>query len=728
MRLPKMPTRQAQSLCVPDLAGGLNLRDGMSEILDNQLTDARNMWFKDGVLKTRPALFHTKTVTGLNNSKDTVLNYTEGFKKHNITRTIGSEPYVLCSSMVIDNKKTDDGEEYTQTTISFWWINGTDGKYASRLIISGETQGYFVIQKDTTLYLFTTERKIYQNVDNGIWQEVPAESYYAPVVVSYCQAYGGLGAPGEDKILSGGVMVDGYNMLSEYYKMEYNSFNPEIAEELLIDGETKEVHFMSYPLLKDIRYKKYIGKTVTLEYTTTSGKVATHSITITEAALKNRVYESEANEVDGLKMALFGRVCWLCKDKTPAYISESGGENDIVITAPYIPKGFENAKDNIFKMRECCWFGGAVAGLAGGNRLFLCGNTTKGKKSLVCWSGLNDPLYFSENAYFYVGDDSSAVTGFGKQSDKLIIFKENETWYTQYYQNTDISAEDLINQSVVDLSASSVYFPLVQINPNIGCPYPDTIQLCRNRLIWLGESGKVYTLVSESQYNERSIYVVSEMVQSRLADVLRDVTAKGICAVDWNGYYCLCYNKQMFLMDYNNYGYTHIASHSKTEDANIRIPWYCWELESHGRKRSFAVTGDELAVIDFTFGLGVADEVEVHIFKEGAQGEVNSSITTKLFSFSAPHYRKNIDRIDLQLGNNGGEPIIVELITDCGNEEHILYMQSPQTDKRQAGYVRNLAVFPKMRQITQLAVRLSCKDRLIIDSMYFKFRITGGVR
>ena len=49
------------------------------------------------------------------------------------------------------------------------------------------------------------------------------------------------------------------------------------------------------------------------------------------------------------------------------------------------------------------------------------GNSLNKEKALVVWSGLNDPLYFSENAYFYVGDTTSKVTGFGKQSNMLVI-------------------------------------------------------------------------------------------------------------------------------------------------------------------------------------------------------------------------------------------------------------------------------------------------------------------
>ena len=56
MKLPKLQPTAAKTITINDFSGGLNLRDGMSEILDNQLTESKNMWWSDGVLKTRPGI------------------------------------------------------------------------------------------------------------------------------------------------------------------------------------------------------------------------------------------------------------------------------------------------------------------------------------------------------------------------------------------------------------------------------------------------------------------------------------------------------------------------------------------------------------------------------------------------------------------------------------------------------------------------------------------------
>ncbi|MBQ8740801.1 MAG: hypothetical protein IJY79_04550, partial [Clostridia bacterium] len=56
----KQPRREVN---IPQLSGGLNLRDSLTAVRDNQMTDCINMWYKDGMLRTRPA-FESNTDMG----------------------------------------------------------------------------------------------------------------------------------------------------------------------------------------------------------------------------------------------------------------------------------------------------------------------------------------------------------------------------------------------------------------------------------------------------------------------------------------------------------------------------------------------------------------------------------------------------------------------------------------------------------------------------------------
>lgn len=705
MRLPIMRKQEAHILSLPDLSGGLNMRDGISEVLDNQLTDCKNMWWKDGLLRTRAAMIQ-------NDSKINLGDAAEGsapkIRQHNCYNTVSGIKGQLCS-VVYDNK------------INFFW---NYGKSISEVASITETpSSYFVCQYADTLYCFTNKRMIYKTeIESAGWTKVEEKDYYTPLIATSCKKIAKTNASTQEA-LANGVMIEGFNILSDYYKMSFNSYNPEIVT------EENQSHDMRYHIAESIAKSKYKDKTVTAVYTK-EGVDYTHTV-----VLSGKSNASEEGNIgkDGLKMKVWrNSVSFWDKDDNVAKISE-GGENDLIITAPYITSTAE--KDKIFGMKRCEWFGGGTAGLSGGTRLFLCGNTKKGNSDLVVWSGLNNPLYFPENSCFNVGNETGAVTGFGKQSDKLVIFKENETWFTQYAQNNNITAQDLINQRVIDYASSSVYFPLTQINSNIGCPCPDTIQLCRNRLVWLGNNNSVYTLVSDSQYNERSIFSVSEMVNRKIEEIGVDSKA---CACDWNGYYCLLLGNNILLMDYNCYGYTHVASYSKQDDANIHIPWYSWEITNvqklavignHLSSVNITDIGGKLYAISYYFNAkGTADKL---LDKESGKyitSAISSSFTTKIFDFGLPHRRKNIEQINLQIGNNGGVPINLFFVTENGTEQSEIITTGNDLTNYTAGYIDSRAVFPCIKQILRFGIKVECKGKLAVDSVILKYRTTGGAR
>ena len=62
MKYPKINRLSSREVNVPSLAGGLNLRDSLTGIRDNQMTECVNMWFKDGKLRTRPSFDTAKSM------------------------------------------------------------------------------------------------------------------------------------------------------------------------------------------------------------------------------------------------------------------------------------------------------------------------------------------------------------------------------------------------------------------------------------------------------------------------------------------------------------------------------------------------------------------------------------------------------------------------------------------------------------------------------------------
>ena len=398
----------------------------------------------------------------------------------------------------------------------------------------------------------------------------------------------------------------------------------------------------------------------------------------------------------------------------------------MVITAPC-----SNTKENlkkVFAMTRQMWFGGDAAGISGGSRVFLGANTDEKEKSLVIWSGLNNPLYFPENCYAYVGNNSQSVTAFGRQSDMLVIFKERETYLTQYVRNSSITASDLINQKVVDYTASSVYFPIILLHSGIGCDCPDSIELCRNRLVWACTDGNVYTLCNENQYSERTIFKVSDMISRRL----KNESLHRAMSADIDGRYFLFTDKHVYVMEYESYGYTYVASYSKAEDAQLRIPWWYWELP----ETAVCVLSDgtELIMLTAKSNEYYTKDYPIYRFEDGRAADgggnaIETFLQTKIFDFGAPAYTKNVPLVNIAFGNNGGEPVTVSFVSEsgsCGDEE--VTLSESAEDEYSPEFVHNRQLRPVAHTVTRFGVRLECSGIMSVDAISLNYRLLGGAR
>lgn len=762
MYYPKIGKQPRRTVRIPDLSGGLNLRDGLSLINDNQMTDCKNMWYKDGVLKTRPEVQTGDTVTSrIVDDKMQYLDFVlSRFDKDN-TFTFGTETYVLRINIYV-LKRIDLNT--SDSFIHLEYINENDvndiidvGEFTYPAYFNVETDSLLVIKHNKNLLCFynfggdmfgihkfknVTGTKVFEG------RELAEEDMHVPLIAINCQS------ATLSPFAPGGTMINGYNLLGNYYKAEYKWVNDSgeaqgspifmlfhpIMYQKQVDGKTKEY-----------LYDYAVKRTITVETVRADGKTAIHKVTPEQDSEGNvksdTLMETSANETDGILISV-GRDGLSFLDAQGNF-SENTSIVKITITAP-CPNTSEN-KQKVFNMTKSAWFGGAAYGIYGGSRLFLGGNTLDGEQSLVVWSDLNNPLYFSENNYTYVGDKTQAVTAFGRQSENLVIFKEREIFQTQYVSGDTPTAEDLINQNVIDLSTQMAYFPITQVHGYIGCDCPETVQLCRNRLVWLNSDGKVYTLVSQNQYNERSVFEVSQMIEKKLS---KEMDLRSALSADYDDHYMLFVGNKVYVMDYNCYGYTHVYSYSKKEDANEYIPWYYWELPLNPvyicgtPGRLLISTFDEHKetlyggdyVKSFCMGLSFINDDEGNdclgefeyidgTWKVKTEDKsIESLVQTKLFDFGAPEYYKNVDLINISLGNNGGTPIAVQYVTDNGTEQDEIVMTGNEIEENDPGYIKCVSRFPCIRSALRFGVRLSCDGPMAIDGISLNYRILGGAR
>ena len=764
MATPRINSSPSYRLTIPELSGGINMRDGISLINDNQLTRASNVWYKNGILQTRPGF-----VAEWYNHRDIDVSPSQRplkiYADEKNFRVIDGDTYFLVC-LQYDNKLIfryyKDAQNY-KILCEITDVPKVNGDFHCNIFQYNEEvycfcSGYYE-NETTPYYIF----KINPNAsaDERI-KRITDEDMYVPTVLVNVPTNDGFINSIETMTARGAVAIEGYNFLGNTYKMFLNNAS---RYEVATSEETEESDAMRYTLLHDT--KNFIGHTVTAKVTDSDGNVCTHSLVINGDNV-----QTEASNKDGLLMRISGYMLWFMDATTNGlkWVSRSKFmENCIEVTAP-CPNSAENYK-KILNMTTNEWYGGGSEGIYGGIHLFMAGNTEEKEKALVCWSDFNKPLYFSENAYAYAGDKSQKTTALAKQGESLFIFKERELFATKYVTTDTASAVEFENQSIIDLPANEVIFPMIQVHGYIGCDCPNTVKLCRNRLVWAHSDGKVYTLTSASQYNERSIFEVSGMVERDLKEKTAQAL-KNAMAVDWDNKYVLIVNDGkhggIYLMDYDSYGYVNVSSYNKNEDAQVRIPWWIWDIPeynqyttvsdvtTHGKvccdiARAVSVGGRLFAICSFEsaaagFGMHrvvkmlevkgkkdimpkfIARRTDDYICDETEEIEIPSMLQTKFFDFGTPTTKKTVPKIEVALGANDGAPITVSVITENNTTESEITLSLSSAEQYSPTQFENVLIRPEQKNNCRLAIKFESKGNMAVDAIALQYKHTGGLR
>ena len=316
---------------------------------------------------------------------------------------------------------------------------------------------------------------------------------------------------------------------------------------------------------------------------------------------------------------------------------------------------------------------------------------------------------------------------------------------------------------------------MIQVHGFIGCDCPNTVQLCRNRLVWAHSDRKIYTLTSASQWNERSVYEVSGMIESLLQGITSD-ELKAALSADWAGHYILSVGDKFLVMDYNSYGYAHIYSYTKEDDAQMHIPWWIWDKPLYPQKVNTvdmgitttetpinvislvtvgeklylwteAVTGkgpqenmqyyripepmcfdgtdDKVASISFESN---PETSEQYRSRDVLKKEIPAMSQTKLFDFGSPTVQKSIPKAEVSFGNNKGVPITVTTITDRGEASKEIILDFEETDSRSPQFFKNVAIRNSEKLNNRIGYRLESKGNLFVDALSIYYKLLGGCK
>ena len=725
MRYPIMNRKPERTIEIPSLSGGLNLRESANAILDNQLSDAKNVWFKDSRLKTRPGMrFNPENYTSVQATSNDI----SGFQVHK--DIVNYKGQTLLSVW----EWADYGElGAVRPYINFFWSDGTRLGYIYGNVCSNPNEEpftYFALQFEGNIYCITSfgmyrcvernsdaEFRKLSETDISIKDGKVNYDFYIPTVLTN-------GLPQVPVRLSG-TKWERYNRIGRYAKVVYSTVNLDLKE-----GTDGNRHAMCYVLPgandSSLIPENTQGLKIKAVITDGDGNKHIHSITLDETGWG----EENKPSTDGIYMTGdCTSITFTNEEKIPIFIKSTDNQilNNLEIYFPYENTG---SNEEIFKMTRAEWYGGASEGINGGTRLFLCGNTEEKDKNLVVWSGLNNPLYFPDNGYFRVGNDLQPVTAFGKQNDMLILFKPNEIYGTCYTRGDSVTVSQVI-EGGASAQSSSVYFPLTLLHSKIGCNIPNSVQLCKNRLIWAHTNGNIYTLVSQNQYSERNVFPICEMLKPELSGFATSADADGM--------YYLLEGHKMYVIDYNSYGYSYVAGYSKDQDSNLKIPSWYFELtrsgdifEENGKLRLLRAAktrendGLKTGVFIYEFYDGQADllahEGEDALYSETIEKGIEFSFKTKLFDFGHPELTKNINTVNFSVS---AVPLDfqVKYITEnfYSDNENV-------TIPGMIGKILNVVLKPLTKLNTHFGIEISGTGIFEGDSLKINYKTIGGAK
>lgn len=697
---------------IPQLSGGVNLTDLPTRVEDNQLISLSNMWWHQGVLRTRPGLQRV--------------------------RHFGDPPTLMCRQQINDHEiviVSESGNAYsvdaTQAEGSLRRLGFIDDEFLKAapqvLVVKDGTDDE---DNDVLPYLFFASTG---NIYRGDGDKVTAmteEHPYVPWVTVEKRSAGG-----EPQ----NVSYESFNMLTGDFRSSFSTDGERTVFKMPLDNLTKA------------------SVTVKITLCNHADKLADMTIRTVECALKPSTEENYAvGKIGGLKKReLFPDAENDSEDDTTTYDIgctfdwETGTltaearttkglyeasyplpvvtSNNIEVTAR---KTKEGQKETIGGMTKCVWFGGTRSGIGGGTRLFVTGNSRR--PNLVHYSDVNNPLYFPENNYFYVGDADQAITAFGKQGDLLVIFKEHEIFCTQYVAGSSFTSEDLISGKVTDISALAAQFPLTPIHPTIGCDCPDTIRLVNNRLVWATSDAHVYMMPSVNQYSERNVRDITACIRRRLEQHTAEDLKKAM-ATEYKGHYMLLLpDGTVYLLDVGNSAFQSFAYYASEKKANRALPWYIWTLGgTMTNPLAVASSGDEMFLL-----LDGKDENGIdasYLFNFGGYNDdgkpIACSFTTKLFDFGRGDKLKSVREMIFRVGCAPNSCVRLSYMTEDATFEDVYRIEpTEESDVYDAGYIRSYRVTPNVNRARLFGLRCDSEGAMAVEGVGMTYSLQGVIR
>lgn len=696
MQFPKMGGARSYSVKVPKLSGGVNTSESPHLIADNQLSDCLNMWWKDGALRSRQGLW---TGEDEENNKS-------------MTAPSSATPNSTVSYYRLGNSFLVQKYNSSPDWISAWWHmfdeNGFYNEVDCGWIHSGSNPSEFTVMFSSVNSSTENSLSNYGAIAyvsdgnvlgiNALEADDLSDEIYIPTI-----SINGVPSETTDGVASGDVNEE-KNMLTPKFKCTFTT-----------DGVGK-YYFLPLKGLDDTD--------IVIERIAADGSLYTWTIPAGTNATTGLTYNANVNRAGGY--------LWFTDSSNAVHPMTAGStRNNLTITASKTSPG-DMAK--ICGMRFNTWYGGDASGLRGGTRLFVSGNPEY--PNLVHWSDVNNPLYFPEGNFKYVGGDSQKVTAFGKQGNMLVVFKERET-YRLGFQSREVTADQ--TKSGIYITQDYI-LSVVPINAYIGCDIPNTIQLCANNLVWMNTNGKVYMLASSNQYSENTVRELSLNVESKIA-LHTNTEILNASAADYDGHYYLLIGNKVYVMDYRSGSFSYYASYVDDKKTQRNIEWYIWDCDIDGVTwhrilgegtqpimcGSYEESGS-VFLINYVFSAlsGYNDYTP-----DGELQPVPCMLQTKVFDFNNPTTYKSINEMHIGVGREITNPVIrFTYLTDKGqaDDAYIMYPTKKAVDADSPEYIEVRKITPRLNRIKRFGIKVESDNAMSVDSLVLRYSPYGGVR
>lgn len=217
------------------------------------------------------------------------------------------------------------------------------------------------------------------------------------------------------------------------------------------------------------------------------------------------------------------------------FVTEPKHHNPVVVNSVQITytKANEDAYNSIMDCPYAIVYGGNqnLSVVMGGctaqpNAYFWCGNHI-----------VMDPGYFPMTQYNLAGATEEKITGFGKQQNMLVVFKEHSVG------RSSMNTEEMASGRIL------LTMDYVNINSEVGCDLPWSIRLVSNNLVFANTRQGVHRISDSSAAFENNIVAISRKVDNSLLPLLRK--AESVVSFDDGDRYWLVADGEVYAWDYS---------------------------------------------------------------------------------------------------------------------------------------------------------------------------------